>query len=99
MAVKAKSVGVTCSAPAALVGSEPARQDRRHLEQDPDRRDARIDPRGDLIDPRGHAHSGAKPIFKRGGYSRLMGADEAGKVTKPCEQRDAIAAAFGRHVR
>jgi class 3 adenylate cyclase len=32
------------------------------------------------------------------GYSRLMGADEAGKVTKPCEQRHAVAAAAGRHV-
>jgi hypothetical protein len=28
----------------------------------------------------------------------LMGADEAGKVTKPCEQRHAVAAAAGRHV-
>ncbi len=32
------------------------------------------------------------------GYSRLMGADEVGKVTKPCEQRHAVAAAAGRHV-
>ena len=32
------------------------------------------------------------------GYSRLMGADEAGKGTKPCEQRHAVAAAAGRHV-
>jgi hypothetical protein len=27
-----------------------------------------------------------------------MGADEAGKVTKPREQRHAVAAAAGRHV-
>ena len=28
----------------------------------------------------------------------LMEADEAGKVTKPCEQRHAVATAAGRHV-
>jgi hypothetical protein len=43
-------------------------------------------------------HSGAKPIFNRSGYSRPMGADEAGKVTMPYEQRRAVAAAAGRHV-
>jgi class 3 adenylate cyclase len=32
------------------------------------------------------------------GYSRLMAADEAGKVIKPGEQRHAVAAAAGRHV-
>ena len=32
------------------------------------------------------------------GYSRLMGADEAGKVIKPAEQCHAVAAAAGRHV-
>ena len=32
------------------------------------------------------------------GDSRLMGADEADKVTKPCDQRHAVAAAAGRHV-
>ena len=32
------------------------------------------------------------------GYSRLMGAEVAGKVTKPYEQRHAVAAAAGRHV-
>ena len=32
------------------------------------------------------------------GYNRLMGADEAGEATKPCEQRHAVAAAAGRHV-
>ena len=31
-------------------------------------------------------------------HSRLMGADEAGKVTKPCERRHAVAVAVGRHV-
>jgi class 3 adenylate cyclase len=32
------------------------------------------------------------------GYSCLMGADETGKVTKPCKQRHVVAAAAGRHV-
>jgi class 3 adenylate cyclase len=32
------------------------------------------------------------------GYSRLTGADEAGEVIKPGEQRHAVAAAAGRHV-
>lgn len=32
------------------------------------------------------------------GYSRLMRADEAGKVIKRVEQRHAVAAAAGRHV-
>jgi hypothetical protein len=32
------------------------------------------------------------------GYSRLMAADEAGKMITPGEQRHAVAAAAGRHV-
>jgi class 3 adenylate cyclase len=32
------------------------------------------------------------------GYSRLTGADEAGEVIKPGEQRHAVAAAAGRDV-